>query len=340
MSDAVSGAPLYSVRGLSASFAGRTVLSVDALDIEEGRVTVLVGENGSGKTTFLRLLNALIAPAAGRIEYRGEPVSVADGAARRIRSETVLVHQAPILFRGTVLHNVRYGLSIRGVPRAEASSRASAALARVGLKGFEHRQAASLSGGEKQRVAIARGCVLEPKVLLLDEPTANVDPESRTLVEDIVRGQASAGATVLLSTHTLELAYRLCDRLLHLENGRIVPGRENIFKGTVSGTDESFTRFRTGSVELLCPARQGDFSVAVLPLDDVILSHAPLGSSARNQLRGRVTSVDTEESLLRVAVDCGVPVSTLVTRAAAAELGVEEGLECVVTFKASAVRLF
>jgi tungstate transport system ATP-binding protein len=340
MSDAARRSPVFTVRGLTACFDGRTVLSVDSLDIEEGRVTVLVGENGSGKTTLLRLLNGLVAPAAGRIEYRGEPVSVTDGAARRLRSETVLVHQAPILFRGTVMQNVLYGLSLRRVPRPEAVRRASAALARVGLRGFEHRQAASLSGGERQRVAIARGCVLEPRVLLLDEPTANVDPESRTLVEDIVRGQAAAGATVLLSTHTLELAYRLCDRLLHLENGRIVPGRENIFKGAVAGTDESFTRFRTGSVELLCPARQGDFSVAVLRLDDVILSHAPLGSSARNQLRGRVMSVDPEESLLRVAVDCGVPVLTLVTRAAAAELGVEEGLECVVTFKASAVRLY
>jgi tungstate transport system ATP-binding protein len=267
-------------------------------------------------------------------------VSVTDGAARRLRSETVLVHQAPILFRGTVMQNLLFGLSLRRVPRAEAKRRASAALARIGLGGFEHRQAASLSGGERQRVAIARGCVLEPRVLLLDEPTANVDPDSRALVEAVVREQAAAGATILLSTHTLELAYRLCDRLLRLEHGRIVPGRENIFKGAVSGTDESFTRFRTGSVELLCPARQGHFSVAVLPLDDVILSHAPLGSSARNQLRGMVTSIEVEEGLLRVSVDCGVPVLTLVTRAAAAELGVERGMQCVVTFKASAVRLF
>lgn len=340
MSDTVRRPSLFSVRGLAASFDGRTVLAVDDLDIDEGRVTVLVGENGSGKTTFLRLLNGLIAPSAGRIEYRGEPVSVGGGAARRMRSETVLVHQAPILFRGTVMQNLLYGLALRKVPRPEAVRRACAALARAGLKGLEHRQAASLSGGQRQRVAIARGCVLEPRALLLDEPTANVDPDSRSVVEDIAREQAAAGATVLISTHTLELAYRLCDRLLRLENGRIVPGRENIFKGAVSGTDENFTRFRTGSVELLCPARQGSFSVAVLPLDDVILSHAPLGSSARNQLRGIVRSVQPEEGLLRVAVDCGITVQTLVTRAAAEELGVERGLVCVVTFKASAVRLF
>ncbi len=340
MSDSAPGAPVFSVRGLSAVFDGRTVLAVDELDIEKGRVTVLVGENGSGKTTLLRLLNGLIAPAAGRIEYRGEPFSLGAGVARSMRSETVLVHQAPILFRGTVMQNLVYGLSIRDVSRVESARRAAAALARVGLSGFEHRLAASLSGGEKQRVAIARGFVLEPKVLLLDEPTANVDPDSRALVEAVVREQAAQGATILLSTHTLELAYRLCDRLVHLENGKIVPGRENIFKGVVAGTDESFTRFATGNVELLCPARQGEFSVAVLPLDDVILSHGPLGSSARNQLRGKVSSIRAEEGLLRVAVDCGVPVMTLITRAAAAELGVERGMEYVVTFKASAVRLF
>jgi tungstate transport system ATP-binding protein len=340
MSDSARGAPLFSVRGLEAAFDGRTVLAVDELDIEEGRVTVIVGENGSGKTTLLRLLNGLIAPTAGRIDYRGEPISLGAAAARRMRSETVLVHQAPILFRGTVMQNLLYGLSVRGVSRVESVRRVAAALSRVGLEGLEHRQAAGLSGGQKQRVAIARGFVLEPKVLLLDEPTANVDPDSRALVEAVVREHAAHGATVLLSTHTRELAYRLCDRLLRLENGRIVPGGENIFKGIVAGTDESFTRFATGPVELLCPARQGEFSVAVLPLDDVILSHGPLGSSARNQLRGRVSSIRAEEGLLRVAVDCGIPVMTLITRAAAAELGVERGMECVVTFKASAVRLF
>ena len=340
--------PLFSVTGLRAEFDGRTVVSVDALGLPEGKVTVLVGENGSGKTTLLRILNGLLSPAAGSVAYRGMPIAShgpraeglrSDGL-RVLRSETVMLHQSSLLFRGSVFQNVSYGLRIRGVPRGETLTRCGHALDRVGLKGLEHRRASSLSGGEKQRVALARALVLSPKVLLLDEPTANVDPDSRLLVESIVREAAGQGVTTIMSTHSMELAYRLCDSLVRMEGGRIVPGVENILKGRVESTDEQFTNFRTGDAVLRCPSRDGDFRVAVLPLDELILSRAPLASSARNQLRGRVTRVEPEDRLLRVTLQCGVELQALITTAAAAEIGVEAGRDCVVTFKASAVRLY
>ena len=330
--------PLFSVTGLRAEFDGRTVVSVDALRLPEGRVTVLVGENGSGKTTLLRILNGLLSPAAGSVAYRGMPI--ASEGLWTLRSETVMLHQSPLLFRGSVFQNVGYGLRIRGVPRAETLRRCGHALDRVGLQGLERRRASSLSGGEKQRVALARALVLAPKVLLLDEPTANVDPDSRLLVEGIVREAAGQGTTVIMSTHAMDIAYRLCDMLVRMEGGRVVPAVENILKGKVESTDEQFTCFRTGDVVLRCPSRDGDFRVAVLPLDELILSRAPLVSSARNQLRGTVTRVEPEDRLLRVTVQCGVELQALITTAAAAEIGVETGRDCVVTFKASAVRLY
>jgi tungstate transport system ATP-binding protein len=330
--------PLFSLTGVQAVFDDTTVVSVDELGLEEGRVTVLVGENGSGKTTLLRLLNGLLLPACGSIAYRGRPLD-ADGM-RTIRSESVMLHQSPLLFRGTVAQNVAYGLKIRGVPREERTRNSARALARVGLEGIERRRVTTLSGGEKQRVALARALVLAPKVLLLDEPTANVDPDSRIFVERIIREASASGTTVIMSTHTVELAYRLCDRLVRLDAGRVLPSKENILKGTVEGTDESFTYFRTGGVLLRCPASKGDFVVAVLDLDELILSREPLLSSARNQLRGTVTAIEPADQLLRVTVDCGIALQALVTRAAVSEIGVETGRDCVVTFKASAVRLF
>jgi molybdopterin-binding protein len=336
MSEA-AGAPLFSVRGLRAGFEGATVVSIDGLSLEEGQLTVIVGENGSGKTTLLRLLNGHLSPFAGAMEYRGRSLST-EGR-HVMRRECVMVHQTPLLFRGTVLQNVGYGLRIRGMHRDEVERRSGRALSRVGLAGFERRRASSLSGGEKQRAAIARALVLEPKVLLLDEPTANVDPDSRHVVEDVIR-ETAAGATVILSTHAMELAYRLCDRLVRMDAGCVVPNRENILKGSVERTDEQFTRFRTGQAVLLCPARQGDFRVAVLPMDEVILSREPLDSSARNRLRGRVTAIEPEAGLLRVTVDCGAPLRALITTSAAADIGVEMGTDVVVTFKASAVRLY
>jgi tungstate transport system ATP-binding protein len=335
--------PLFSVTGLRAEFDGRTVVSVDALRLPEGRVSVFVGENGSGKTTLLRILNGLLSPAAGSVSYRGMPLAsegMRSEGMRVLRSETVMLHQSPLLFRGSVYQNVSYGLRIRGVPREETLTRCSHALDRVGLKGLERRRASGLSGGEKQRVALARALVLAPKVLLLDEPTANVDPDSRLLVESIVREAALQGTTTIMSTHSMELAYRLCDSLVRMEGGRVVPSTENILKGRVESTDEQFTFFRTGDAVLRCPSRDGEFRVAVLPLDELILSRAPLASSARNQMRGRVTRIEPEDRLLRVTLQCGVELRALITTAAAAEIGVETGRDCVVTFKASAVRLY
>jgi tungstate transport system ATP-binding protein len=334
------GPALFHVRGLRAGFDGKTVLSIDELFIPKAGVTVLVGENGSGKTTLLRLLGGLIEPLEGSIEHQGQ-----DG----LRARSVMVHQAPLMFRGTVLQNVGFGLRIRGVPNPERGRRAGLALTQVGLEGFERRRASALSGGEMQRVALARALALDPRVLLLDEPTANVDPDSRAVVERVIRECAAKGTAVILSTHAMDIAYRLCDTLVRLEAGRIVPVLENVLKGSVEQVDERFTRFRvaavaagaaTGGPVILCPARQGDFKVAVLPMDELILSREPLVSSARNQLRGRVTDLHEVGGLLRVTLDCGVPLRALVTPAAAAEIGVEIGQDLVVTFKASAVRLY
>jgi molybdopterin-binding protein len=331
-------AALFSAQNLRACYDGRDVVSIDELRLTEGQVTVLVGENGSGKTTLLRMLNGLLPPFSGAIAYKGQDLDAA--GLRLLRSQSVLLHQAPLLFRGTVAQNVTYGLRLRGVPPEERARLCESALAQVGLPGMDRRRVTTLSGGERQRVALARALVLAPTVLLLDEPTANVDPESRLAVERIIQKASAAGATVIMSTHSMDLAYRLCDRLIHMERGRVLPAAENILKGQVEKTDDLFTYFRVGEVVLRCPARPGSFVVAVLPMDELIISAEPLSSSARNQLRGRVKDVQGHDGLLRVTVDCGILLHALITKAAAADVGVETGRDCVVTFKASAVRLY
>jgi tungstate transport system ATP-binding protein len=332
------GPALFFLRGLEAGFDGRTVLSIDRLSIAERGITALVGENGSGKTTLLRVLGGLQEPSAGSLEFRGMPAGGSN-----VRMQSVLMHQAPLLFRGTVGQNVGYGLRVRRVARQEAARRVARALERVGLPGFEGRRASALSGGEKQRVALARVIVLESPVLLLDEPTSNVDADSRMIVERVISESAASGVTVIVSTHATDLAYRLGDAMVRLEAGRVAPLHENILKGSVESTDEHFTRFRVagrGGPVLLCPARQGTFRVAVIPNAELLLSAAPLDSSARNQLRGWVTAIAPQESLLRVSVDCGTVLCALITRASAEELRVTPGREIVVTFKASAIRLY
>jgi molybdopterin-binding protein len=330
--------PLFRIESLRFAYEVDPVLELEELEIPGGGVTVLVGPNGSGKTTLLKLLNGLFSASAGRILYRGQPLNAQ--TLPRLRQESVLVHQDPYLFDGNVYGNVSYGLKVRRTPAREARRAVAEALRRVGLGAFEHRKARRLSGGEKQRVAIARALVLDPAVLLLDEPTANVDADTIELLEQLLKSLSAGGTTVIISTHHPAFAYRLGTRLVYMEEGRLVPGRENIFKGMVESRDESFTYFRTGPQVLRCPAQEGDFTTAVLPLEDVILSTERIRTSAQNQFAGTVLGVETIDHTVRVSLDCGFAVQALITEYSVERLKVVPGAEFYVTFKAAAIRLY
>jgi len=333
----MSADPVFRVHSLQFSYEDRPVLDLDGLEIDSGSVTVLVGPNGSGKTTLLKLLNGLL-PAPGAIFFLGEALdSRPDSALRR---ESVLVHQDPYLFDGTVSSNVAYGLKLRGEERNRIRTAVDEALTKVGLSGLESRRARKLSGGERQRVAIARALALRPRVLLLDEPTANVDAQTIELLEQLIFLLSSEGTTIIVSTHHPSFAYRLGTDLVHMADGRVIPGEENIFKGEVDSTDESFTYFRSGTQILRCPAREGRFIAAVLPMDDVILSRDRIATSAQNQLTGTVRRLERNDHIVRVTVDCGIPVQAMITEYSVESLNVAPGEDFYVAFKASAVKLY
>ena len=330
--------PLFRVDSLRFAYDADPVLDLADLEIPSAAVAVLIGPNGCGKTTLLKLLNGLLSATGGRILYRGRPLAAQ--TLPRLRRESVLVHQDPYLFDGSVYGNVSYGLKVRRAPTDQVCKAVAEALQRVGLSGFEHRRARALSGGERQRVAIARALVLDPQVLFLDEPTANVDSDTIELLEGLVLRLNEGGTTVIISTHHPAFAYRLATRLIFMEEGRLVAGRENIFKGAAESRDESFTYFRTGNRVLRCPAQEGRFTTAVLPLDDVILSTGRIQSSAQNQFHGMVRQVEPFDHTVRVSLDCGFPVQALITEHSVDSLKVVPGAEFYVTFKAAAIRLY
>ncbi len=203
----------------------RTVLDVPRLAFEPHRSYALVGPNGAGKTTLLYILGALLRPTEGEVRFLGRPVTY-NGRVLEIRRRMTLVMQSPWLFRGTVLFNVAYGLRARrGVGRQECRRRARAALGEVGLSGFEERRVHGLSGGEVQRVALARALALEPEVLLMDEPTSNLDQESYACVERVLGRLSSEVRSVIFTTHRHELAGSCGAEILMVEEGRIQPGR-------------------------------------------------------------------------------------------------------------------
>ncbi len=213
--------PLYSLRALRRRFGARTALDIDALDLYPGRLYTLTGANGAGKSTLLQILAFLQAPSAGDLSFCGRAVNWSRWSLRSLRSEVTLLHQSPYLFETSVFANVAFGLKARGV-RGEALKRAVAqALDGVGMGGFEGRGARELSGGEIQRVAMARAVALRPKALLLDEPLANVDRHSAAILEPLIRTLPALGTTVIMTTHDPLHPERLGGETIHLQDGRL-----------------------------------------------------------------------------------------------------------------------
>ncbi len=199
----------YVVSDLRRDYVGRTVLSLPSLTVREGERLALVGPSGAGKSTLLRLLNFLEPPTTGTIRFCGRDVP--GGAVPiELRRQVTTVFQRPVLLDADVTTNARYGLQLRGL-RRDAAVRAL--LERVGLGPLIHAPARKLSAGEMQRVALARALLIEPRVLLLDEPTANLDPYNIGLIEEIVGEHCRLhGTTVILVTHNIFQAKRMAER--------------------------------------------------------------------------------------------------------------------------------
>ena len=191
-----------------------TILNDIALTLAAGAPTVLVGPNGSGKTTLLRLAMGLLAPSRGRVTWGGR----IDAASTR----RAIVFQRPVMLRRSAEGNIRYALSAAGVARSERAARAAELLALVGLSELGDRPARKLSGGEQQRLALARALAKEPQVLFLDEPTASLDPAASKAVEDVIRAVTARGIKVVMATHDLGSARRLAGDVVLLHRGRIV----------------------------------------------------------------------------------------------------------------------
>jgi tungstate transport system ATP-binding protein len=191
-----------------------TILNDIALTLTAGAPTVLVGPNGSGKTTLLRLAMGLLAPSRGRVTWGGRT------NAAPIRR--AIVFQRPVMLRRSAAGNIHYAFSAASVARSERVARAAELLALVGLSDLGDRPARKLSGGEQQRLALARALAKEPQVLFLDEPTASLDPAASKAVEDVIRAVTARGIKVVMATHDLGSARRLAGDIVLLHRGRVI----------------------------------------------------------------------------------------------------------------------
>ena len=200
-------------RGLSVRLGGHTALRDVSLSLGAERSAVVLGANGAGKSVLLRVLHGLIPADAGAVAWNGSPT--------RPRSQA-MVFQRPVMLRRAALANIEYALAVNGVAGSERHARAREVLERVGLSHLARRQARVLSGGEQQRLALARAWALRPRMLFLDEPTASLDPAAAAEVERVIGEIRAAGTGILLTTHSLGLARRFADDILFLHEGRLL----------------------------------------------------------------------------------------------------------------------
>lgn len=212
---------LFRLQGVTRHYGSRQVLNIDHLQIQAGEILALVGPSGAGKSTLLRLLNFLESPTQGQLTFQNVEIGPGQTMPLALRRRVTMVFQRPVLLRRTVAQNVRYGLQLRG--RQAETGRVADVLEQVGLTHLAQAQARTLSGGEAQRVALARAMVFQPDVLLMDEPTANLDPYNVGLMERIVQELNQENrVTVVLVTHNVFQARRLAHRVALMLEGRIV----------------------------------------------------------------------------------------------------------------------
>lgn len=355
------GTPVLEARGLRVARGGRVLASTDHLRLHAGTVHVFLGANGAGKSTLLKALDGL-EPASGELRFEGREVATAT-ARLALRRHTAAVFQKAYLLNTTVLGNVESGLRLRGLGRAAARERARDALGLLGIAHLGERKPVYLSGGEAQRVSIARALAVDPAVLFLDEPLASLDPPTRrSLTDDLLAIFRARAMAVVWVTHDRDEALAVGDTVSFIEDGHIVQtgpaldlfahpattsfatflGLDTYLEGRVTNADGGVTHLALpGGAELVCGEAPDGPAVACLPPEDVVLFTEPPAdhsASLRNLLPGTVTATRPAGRLLLVTVTAdGVEVAAMVTRAAFEDLGLTLGGRVFAAFKASAV---
>jgi tungstate transport system ATP-binding protein len=212
---------VYEMRGVTVGYGTQVVLDVPTLQVHAGEILALIGPNGAGKSTLLRVLGLLQRPTAGEVRFMGRCIDFRSTLA--LRRRVITIFQEPLLCDTTVFRNVALGLRLRGLPRKAIAARVDTWLQHLGIFQIAARHVRTLSGGEAQRVNLARAFVLEPEAFLLDEPFTTLDPPTRrTLLRDLHQLLRETGVTTIFATHDLTEALQLADRVAVMQAGRVV----------------------------------------------------------------------------------------------------------------------
>jgi len=308
---------LYELNNLKKRYGKRTVLDLPHLSVEAGRIVGLLGPNGAGKTTLLEIFAFLSGPTSGELWFLGKKVDYESNRLRELRRKVVIVQQHPIMFTVPVEKNLEFPLNIRKVPKQRREKVIDELLDLVGMGEFKQARAHNLSGGETQRIAIARALACSPEVILFDEPTASVDVENQIAIERIVREiNQEKNISVIFTTHDMNQAARLADEIVFLFEGRLAQSTyENIFSGQILPGENGDPYCLVQNKLKLCITRgkMGPVRIAIDP-KAIQVSKTADDPPRPNSFKGRLIQLTDERHKVRALVDVGLPLSVLILK--------------------------
>jgi len=345
------------LENISKVYGNVTALNLVNLKILEGEVFSLLGPNGSGKTTLLRIMAGIEKPTSGEMRFKGAKVD--EDNINHVRLKTTMVFQKTALFNTSVYKNIAYGLRLRECSKKEADQKIKEVLKTVKLEGYEKRPAKKLSGGEQQRVALARALALDTQILLLDEPTANIDPKNVSIIEDTLSWvNKEKKTTMVIATHNMFQTETLANRAALLLEGKIMkvgapqeiftlPPKllasyarlENVFSGVSKVTGEGTSLVDVGEGVQIETAfeKTGKTTVFVRP-EDIIVSSNPIFSSARNSFEGQIVEVSDLGAVVRLRVKAGRDFRVQITKRSFNDMQLNIDSKVFLAFKASSVQ--
>lgn len=332
--------------------------------IEQGEIFAIIGPSGAGKSTLLRLIDLLDTPTGGEIRINGIDIHAEKEQNLQIRRMMGMVFQKPAVFNSTVYENIAVGLRFRGVDEAVIRKAVEDALEVVGLAGYGERRARTLSGGEMQRVALARAMVTEPEILLMDEPTANLDPVSVEMIEELtLRINRELGTTIVFSTHDMYQGQRLAHRIGVLMDGTFAQvgtprevftlpasrkvarfvGIENILDGVVVAGENGASVIDVDGIPVRAasPFGPGEDVCLCIRSEDLRIAPADRGRDIpeQNAFSGAVVSITPRGRFSKVTVDCGFALTAILSWKTADNLGIQENSRVTVSFAPESVHV-
>ena len=355
---------VISAEALEKEYGGKSILRGVSFTVKSGEIFGLIGPSGSGKSTLIRLLDLLELPSGGALTILGQETRSSRDRFD-LRRRMGLLNQKPVIFAMSVYDNIALGMKYRGTSKEEIHTAVHDALEAIDLTGYGRRMARTLSGGEAQRVALARSVVTRPEVLFLDEPTANLDPLSAEKIEELILGiNRDLGTTIVISTHDMLQGQKLAGRIgVILEGGipqigttseifhrpatrniaRFV-GVENILPGMVTGNQGGEATVALADsgipVRAVSGIPPGTHVTTIFRAEDVTIHLGEVsGTSARNIFLGKIKGMISSGPFVNVVVDCGFDITCLVTVSSAEELGLGFGKDVWISFKATAVHV-